>query len=165
MQEFVFIIMAAGAIVGAAFVAFSRNLVYSAFALLLSFFCVAGLYILLAADFVAATQVIVYIGGILVLILFGVMLTEKIDKVKISNQALKPLRAWLLLIVTGAVIITAILKTSWNTQTPLPHSPTTAKLGDAFLTKYLLPFEVASVLLLVALIGAIIAGRKEVRKK
>jgi NADH-quinone oxidoreductase subunit J len=157
--------MAIGAIAGAGIVAFSRNIVHSAFALLLSFFCVAGLYIFLAADFVAATQVIVYVGGILVLILFGVMLTEKIDKVKISNQALKPLRAWLLLIVTAAVIITAILKTSWITQTPLPPSPTTGDLGNAFLTRYLLPFEVASVLLLVALIGAIIAGRKEVRKK
>jgi NADH-quinone oxidoreductase subunit J len=165
MQEFVFVILAIGTIVGAAFVAFSRNIVHSAFALLLSFFCVAGLYILLASDFVAATQVIVYIGGILVLILFGVMLTEKIDKVKISNQALKPLRAWLLLIVTGAVVITAILKTNWNTQIPPPPAPMTGELGNAFLTRYLLPFEVASVLLLVALIGAIIAGRKEVRRK
>jgi len=165
MQDFIFIIMAAGAIAGAGIVAFSRNIVYSAFALLLSFFCVAVLYVFLAADFVAATQVIVYIGGILVLILFGVMLTERIEKVKITNQALKPTRAWLLLIATAAVIITAILKTDWHTRVPPPPSPTTARLGEAFLTKYLLPFEVASVLLLVALIGAIIAGRKEVRRK
>ncbi len=165
MQEFVFILLAIGTIVGAGIVAFSRNIVYSAFALLLSFFCVAGLYVLLAADFIAATQVIVYIGGILVLILFGVMLTEKIEKVNVSNQALKPVRAWLLLIVSAAIIITAILKTNWNVSTPLPPVPTTSQLGNAFLSRYLLPFEIASVLLLVALIGAIIAGRKEVRRK
>jgi NAD(P)H-quinone oxidoreductase subunit 6 len=164
MGEFVLIVLAVGAVAGAGIVAFSRNIVHSAFALLLSFFCVAGLYVLLASDFVAATQVIVYIGGILVLILFGVMLTEKIDQVNITNQALKPGRAWLLLVVSAGLIITAILKTSWKVKSPLPPSPTTSQLGDAFLTKYLLPFEIASVLLLVALIGAIIAGRKEVRK-
>ena len=164
MGEFVLIVLAGGAVGGAAIVAFSRNIVYSAFALLLSFFCVAGLYVYLAADFVAATQLIVYIGGILVLILFGVMLTEKIEKVNISNQVLKPGRAWLLLVVSAGLIITAILKTSWQVKSPLPPYPTTSDLGNAFLTKYLLPFEIASVLLLVALIGAIIAARKEVRK-
>jgi NADH-quinone oxidoreductase subunit J len=164
MAEFVMIVLGVGAVVGAAIVAFSRNIVHSAFALMLSFFCVAGLYVLLASDFVAATQVIVYIGGILVLILFGVMLTDKIEKVNITNQALKPGRAWLLLLVSAGLIITAILKTGWKIKSPLPPSPLTGQLGDAFLTKYLLPFEIASVLLLVALIGAIIAGRKEVRK-
>ena len=164
MGEFVLIVLAVGAVAGAGIVASSRNIVHSAFALLLSFFCVAGMYVLLASDFVAATQVIVYIGGILVLILFGVMLTEKIDQVNITNQALKPGRAWLLLVVSAGLIIAAILKTNWHVKSPLPPSPTTSQLGDAFLTKYLLPFEIASVLLLVALIGAIIAGRKEVRK-
>ncbi|NIM20635.1 MAG: NADH-quinone oxidoreductase subunit J [Candidatus Latescibacteria bacterium] len=165
MGEIVFIALAVGTTVGAGVVAFSKNIVYSAFALLLSFFCVAGLYVFLAADFVAATQVIVYIGGILVLILFGVMLTEKIEKVNISNQALKPFRAWILLIVSGGILIAAIVKTNWITKAPLPPTPTTGELGNAFLTRYLLPFEIASVLLLVALIGAIIAGRKEVRRK
>jgi NADH-quinone oxidoreductase subunit J len=165
MGEILFVLFALGAIVGGGIVAFSKNIVYSAFALLLSFFSVAGLYVFLSADFIAATQVLVYIGGILVLILFGVMLTEKIEKVNISNQALKPLRAWLLLLVSAAILIAAILKTDWDTKSPLPPAPTTGELGNAFLTRYLLPFEIASVLLLVALIGAIIAGRKEVRKK
>lgn len=165
MQEFIFIVFALCSVIGAGFVAFSRNIVHSAFALLLSFFGVAGLYVMLSADFIAATQVIVYIGGILVLILFGVMLTERIDKVNISNAAMKPARAWLLLLAVMAILVIAIYKTDWPVKTPLPAEPQTAALGNALLSKYLLPFEVASVLLLVALIGAIIAGRKEVRNR
>jgi NAD(P)H-quinone oxidoreductase subunit 6 len=165
MQDFIFLVFALLTIVGAGFVAFSRNIVHSAFALLLSFFGVAGLYVILSADFIAATQVIVYIGGILVLILFGVMLTERIDKVNISNAAMKPARAWLLLIAIMAILVIAIYKTDWPVRTPLAPEPQTAAIGNALLSTYLLPFEVASVLLLVALIGAIIAGRKEVRDK
>jgi NADH-quinone oxidoreductase subunit J len=164
MEEFVFLLLAGGAIIGAAFVAFSRNIVHSAFALLLSFFSVAGLYVFLSADFIAATQVIVYIGGILVLILFGVMLTEKIEKVNVSNAVLKPARAWLLMIAVAAILATAIYKTKWPVKPLQPPAPQAEALGDAFLGKYLLPFEVASVLLLVALIGAIIAGKKEVKE-
>lgn len=165
MQEFIFLLFALCAVIGAGFVAFSKNIVHSAFALLLSFFGVAGLYVLLSADFIAATQVIVYIGGILVLILFGVMLTEKIEHVNVSNAAMKPARAWLLLLAIMAIMAIAIYKTKWNVSEPLPHEPKTAALGDALLSRYLLPFEVASVLLLVALVGAIIAGRREVKGK
>lgn len=163
MTELVFLVFSLGAIAGACVVAFSRNIVHSAFALLLSFFCVAGLYVFLSADFVAATQVIVYIGGILVLILFGVMLTERIEKVNISNAAMKPGRAWVLLAGTLTLLSLAIAKTNWPVTIPLPPSPKTFDLGNALLGRYLLPFEVASVLLLVALIGAVIVGRKEVR--
>src|SRR5512137_1644583 len=107
MQEFIFLFFALCAVIGAGFVAFSKNIVHSAFALLLSFFGVAGLYVLLSADFIAATQVIVYIGGILVLILFGVMLTEQIEHVNISNAVMKPARAWLLLLAIMAILATA----------------------------------------------------------
>jgi NAD(P)H-quinone oxidoreductase subunit 6 len=165
MQEFIFLLFGLAAVVGAGFVAFSRNIVHSAFALLLSFFGVAGLYVLLSADFIAATQVIVYIGGILVLILFGVMLTEKIERVNISNAAMKPARAWPLLLAIMAILAIAIFKTKWNVLAVFPPEPRTAALGDALLGRYLLPFEIASVLLLVALIGAIIAGRREVKGK
>jgi NAD(P)H-quinone oxidoreductase subunit 6 len=165
MQEFIFLLFALFTIAGAALVAFSKNIVHSAFALLLSFFGVSGLYVILSADFIAATQVIVYIGGILVLILFGVMLTEQIERVNISNAAMKPARAWLLLLAIMAILVIAIFKTHWNTVAPLPYEPKTEPLGNALLSTYLLPFEVASVLLLIALIGAIIAGRKEVKGK
>ena len=118
MTEFIFLVFAIGTIIGGGFVAFSRNIVHAAFALLLCFFCVAGLYVMLAADFIAATQVIVYIGGILVLILFGIMLTENIEKVNISNAAMKPGRAWILLIAIIAVLVVAIYKTDWPVKTP-----------------------------------------------
>lgn len=165
MEQFIFLLFAVGTIAGACLVAFSRNIVHSAFALLLSFFSVAGLYVLLSADFIAATQVIVYIGGILVLILFGVMLTEHIEKVNISNAVMKPARALPLLLAVIAILTGAIYKTHWPVKTPPLPEPKTALMGNALLGKFLLPFEVASVLLLVALIGAIIAGRKEVVDK
>jgi len=163
VKELVFVLLAAGTVAGAAGVAFSRNIVHSAFALLLSFFSVAGLYVYLSADFIAATQVVVYIGGILVLILFGVMLTERIEKVNVSNAAMKRGRAVLLLLATLALLTAAIVKSDWPLRGPLAASPRTRALGDALLGKYLLPFEVASVLLLAALVGAVIAGRKEVK--
>lgn len=165
MEELIFLLLAAGTLAGAAFVAFSRNIVHSAFALLLSFFSIAGFYVFLSADFLAAAQVVVYIGGILVLILFGVMLTEKIEKVNISNSVMKPVRAILLLAAVFTLLAYAILHSHWPAHQPPPPSPQTAVLGDTLLGKHLLPFEVASVLLLAALIGAIIAGRKEVKDK
>jgi len=163
MADVIFLLFALGTLAGGAVVAFSRNIVHSAFGLLLAFFCVAGLYVFLDADFIAAAQVVVYIGGILVLILFGVMLTERIDQINLSNAALKPTRGWLLLLAVLAVLATAIAREKWLRLPGGEAVPTTGRLGDLFLSKYLLPFEVASLLLVVALVGAILVGRKEVR--
>src|SRR4249920_40268 len=83
----VFYLIALLTIASAGMVAFSRNIIYSAFSLLGTFMGVAGLYIFLGADFVAAVQVLIYVGGILVLILFAVMLTHRITDVTITNRA------------------------------------------------------------------------------
>src|SRR6202158_6411924 len=96
----VFYLVAALTVVSAAGVAFSRNIVYSAFALMGSFMGVAGLYVFLAADFVAVIQVLIYVGGILVLILFAVMLTHRIADVRVSNRSVGRLAA---LVVLGLV--------------------------------------------------------------
>src|SRR6266545_7655777 len=83
----VFYLIALITVVSAAMVAFSRNIIYSAFSLLGTFMGVAGIYVFLGADFVAAVQVLIYVGGILVLILFAVMLTHRITDVQITNRA------------------------------------------------------------------------------
>ena len=122
-----------------------RNIVHTAFALMVTLFGVAGLYVFLQADFLAATQVIVYVGGILVLILFGVMMTSGRLEMRIHIE-----RGQLLL---GAGISIALLMLLLTEQ-----------IGTMILQeKFLLPFEVVSVLLLVALIGAALISRKEVR--
>lgn len=160
----VFYLIAAITVVSAAGVAFSRNIVYSAFSLVGTFGGVAGIYVMLGADFVAAVQVLIYVGGILVLILFAVMLTHRIADVNVTNRSV----GWFPgLIVSGlvlALLVTTIIESSWKQADKVTYEPTTAQIGELFLGKYLLPFELASLVLLVALIGAVILARKEVRE-
>jgi NAD(P)H-quinone oxidoreductase subunit 6 len=144
---------------GAAAVAFGRNIVRSAFALLGTFLGVAGLYALLSADLVAVIQLLVYVGGILVLILFAVMLTSRIAQVKASNLSLG-LGAGLLGLAAVAVPLVVVLRRlPWSTAPASPATPTTSAIGDALLSTYVLPFEVVSVLLLAALVGAVMLAR------
>ncbi len=163
--DIVFYVFAALIVVSTAVVAFSRNLVYSAFALLFTFFGVAGIYVLLSADFLAAVQVFIYVGGILVLIIFAVMLTRGISDVEISNQSLRPVQGALILIGIMAILLGVAFKTQWSLASQLQHEPTTAYIGNALLRKYLLPFEIVSVLLLAALMGAAVIVRREVRSE
>jgi NADH-quinone oxidoreductase subunit J len=145
-------------------VAFSRNIIYSAFSLLGTFAGVAGLYVFLGADFVAGVQLLIYVGGILVLILFAVMLTHRITDVEITNRAAGRIPA---LIITGLFIyllIQTVRETPWVKVKEIVYQPTTAKIGDLFLDSYLLPFELASLVLLGALIGAVVLSRKEIKE-
>lgn len=154
-----FYVFAALAVAGGVWVAFSRNIVHSAFALLATFFGVAALYGLLAADLIAVVQLLVYVGGILVLILFAVMLTSRIGAVKVSNPSLGIVPGLLILLVlTVASIVVAI--NVFGHGTPAPAEPTTAKIGQALLSTYVLPFEAISMLLLAVLLGAVTLARR-----
>jgi len=154
--------IAALVLLSAAGVALSKNILHSAFALLGTLAGVAGLYLFLGADFVGIAQIIIYVGGILVLILFSVLLTNRISDVKISNLSIPRLGA-VVPVVFGVVgLLALVLRTPWP-QTPAAAAPTTARLGDAFLREYLLPFELASVILLLALIGAVVIARRAAR--
>ena len=139
------------------------NIVYSAFLLGAVFSSIAGLYILLNAGFVAAAQVLIYVGSVNVLILFGIMLVNK-------NQPFEPIRrAWLGRAATGAVCLglfallaTMVLGTSWQLSPEAAvGDDATVLIGQHFFSDFLLPFELASVLLLMALVGAIILARRE----
>jgi NAD(P)H-quinone oxidoreductase subunit 6 len=148
----------------AAVVAFSRNIIYSAFSLMGTFAGVAGIYVFLGADFVAAVQLLIYVGGILVLILFAVMLTHRITDVEITNRAAGRIPALLAIGVFIFLLVQTIRETSWAKAKEILYAPTTAKIGDLFLENYLLPFELASLVLLAALIGAVVLSRKELRE-
>ncbi len=164
LSDLVFYAIAGLTVISAAGVAFSRNIVYSAFSLMGTFLGAAGLYVFLAADFVAVVQVLIYVGGILVLMVFAVMLTHRIEDVRVSNRSVGFVPALLLLAVVGGVLGYAVLTTSWATLTPGPAEATTATIGNLFLAEYLFPFELASVVLLAALIGAVSVSRKELRR-
>src|SRR5438105_5633580 len=113
--------------------AFSRNIVHSAFALFGALAGVAGIYALLAADFLFIIQIFIYIGGILVVTIFAVMLTQGIADVNVSNRAVGVLPAMTTVIAAGIVMLYAIIRTSWYQAKPVPIAPTTYGIGNAFL--------------------------------
>ena len=159
----VFYAVAALTVGSALIVAFSRSIVHSAFALLGTFMGVAGLYLLLAADFVAVVQVLVYVGGILVLIIFAVMLTHRVSDIQISNRSVGRVPAFVIIIIVVALMGRAIFQANWKQAEEVQAAPTTSGIGEAFLGEYILPFELASVVLLAALVGAIVLSRKEIK--
>ncbi len=156
----IFYLFATIAVGSAAVVVLARSLIYSAFALLFTFLGVAGLYLMLGADFIAATQLLIYVGGILVLLLFGVMLTHKIYDLDLRSEVTQFLPG--LIVAGGIFVILAVtmLRTQWAGGSGRPPAPTTAEIGGQFLGPYLLPFEAASILLLVALMGAAMIVRR-----
>jgi len=139
-------------------VVFHKKIIYSAFALLFTFFGVAALYLFLSADFLAVSQVLIYVGGILTLIIFGVFLTSRITTLAVSQLMHQKYMAIIPVVVLGVSLIAMVYKANWRIQ-PLDSLPTTQAIGEALLTRYLVPFELASILLLAALIGAMRLAR------
>lgn len=139
----------------------SQNILRSAFALLFTFFGVAGLYVFLGADFLAATQLLIYVGGILVLILFAVMLTQRIGIISITNPSHSLATGFLATVGLLLLLLAVVFRTSWPMKEVTGPLPTTAGVGKLLLSDFLLPFEVVSVLLVAALVGAALLARKE----
>tara|TARA_B100000678_G_scaffold285439_1_gene288565 strand:+ start:875 stop:1363 length:489 start_codon:yes stop_codon:yes gene_type:complete len=161
MAEITFWFIAGLTIVSAVMVVYSKKLLNSAIALLFTLFGVAGLYVFLWADFLAAVQVVVYIGGILILIIFGIMLTNRITTVHISHSSIQ--RGYGGMVVVGLMGFLGwmIVRTPWLQGQSVEPEQTVAIIGRLLLTDYLMPFEVTSVLLLGALIGAATLSRAE----
>jgi NADH-quinone oxidoreductase subunit J len=161
LYDAVFYVFALITVCSAFIVVFSKNIIYAAFSLLFTFFGVAGLYVLLSADFLAVTQVLIYVGGILVLLLFGVMLTNRVISVELKTGTIHTVPA-LILVAVVAGTFAGLFYSTWK-GTPAPSTTlqsTTPSLGELLMTSYLLPFEVASVILLIALIGAAMMARR-----
>ena len=159
--DIIFYIFAIVTLLSAGIVVFSKNIVYSAFSLLFTFSAVAGIYVLLNADFIAITQLLIYVGGIMVLMLFGVMLTTNAANVDLNTQTLKSLPATVIVAIISALLVSTMISTKWKTvESGEPIQTTVAGLGELLLTKYLLPFEIASIVLLIAIIGAAFLARR-----
>jgi NADH-quinone oxidoreductase subunit J len=157
----VFYLLAALSVAGAAAVALSPNVLHSALGLLGALVGAGALYAMLSADFLAVTQFLVYVGGVLVLILFAVMLTNRIGQVNVSNVSLGTRSGVALLAALLPPLFLVAVAAPWAVRPPPPLAPTTRELGNAFLGRWLLPFELVSLLLLVTLVGAVIIARKE----
>lgn len=168
-QNIFFYVFAAAIVFSAFRVVTSNNVVHAALYLVAVLASVAAQYILLAAEFVAATQVLVYIGAIVVLFLFGIMLTRaKIGRDQDLTHKNWATGAATALLLFGVMAYALIDQYHWK-QTPLPadtrliavNGSNTATVSDAVFSTYLVPFEVVSVLLLAALVGAIVLARKD----
>ncbi len=157
-----FYILAAVTVGSALGVVSARNIIHSALYLILSFVGVAGLYITLSADFVAAVQILIYSGAVAILLIFAVMLTHRPEEGNQSNALSGPaVFVAALLLVTLIMVVTG---TSWVTKGDAPVENTAGPIAQLLLdpTKgYVLPFEVASVLLLVAMVGTIVVARED----
>jgi NAD(P)H-quinone oxidoreductase subunit 6 len=140
------------------------NIVYSAFLLGGVFISISGLYILLNADFVAAAQILIYVGAINVLILFAIMLVNKReDFVDLPKRWIRTSATALVCVGLFVLLGTMVLITPWSIDSTSPAvvANTMVEIGKHFFSDYLLPFELASVLLLMAMIGAIVLARRD----
>lgn len=139
----------------------NKNILHSAFYLILAFVGVASLYVMLEAPFIAVVQVLVYIGAIAILIVFAIMLTRRLMSKELEQHNAQWLPSALGALATFGLLGWIVYSASWPIQAgPVPAEPIT-QLGQELLTTYVVPFEVASVLLLAALIGAIVIGREK----
>ena len=160
MTEVFFYIMSAIVVGGALGVVLVRNIVYAALLLILSLMGVAGIYILLSVEFLALVQVLIYGGAVTVLVLFALMLTKTGELKEHLDGDQKPLAAVAALTLLGA-FFAMISRTEWprdvNQLTVVPFSD----IGDALFNRWTVPFEVASGVLLVALVGAVVIAMQE----
>ena len=166
MEVVIFFIMAVVAVAAGAGVIAQRSAVRSALFLLVHFCCLAGLYILLNAQFVAVAQVIIYAGAIVVLFLFVVMLLGMERAEEVPSQPARSLRRYqwvagaLLGLLFLAGLIWALILTGAETTQALVPVDNVWEIGAALLTDFAIPFELASVVLLVAIIGAVVLAKK-----
>lgn len=147
-------------IAAAAVMVFSKNIVHSAFALMFTLIGVAALYVLLYADFLAATQLLVYVGGILILILFGIMLTTQGQSFSFKTTTVNIAPASILSGAAAVLLIYAFVETDWKIAESGVRDETVREMGMMLMGEYILPFIVVGVLLLIAIIGAILMATR-----
>lgn len=159
LSELPFYIFGILAVFGATGVLFFKNLMYAAYSLIFTLSALAGLYIFSGAEFVGVTQLLIYIGGIVVLLIFGIMLSQaKKDEEKSTRKGI----AILLFLGFMFLYLSFIYKIKWPAPLIIPaqQQNNVKDLGISFFTDHLLAFEIAAILLLVAMVGAMVISRK-----
>lgn len=159
-EDLLFLLLAAVMLGAALLVVTMRDIIRSGLAMILSFGALAGLYVLAGAPFVAATQVLVYIGAISVLVLFAIMLTQtKAAPARLVFQT-QALPAGLAAIVIAVVIALTVTGTDWG-EAPARIWTATGDVAAVLFRDYVLPFETVSVLLLAAVVGGVFLAKRE----
>lgn len=156
-----FWMLAAVAIIAALGVVLLRNVFRAALSLILCFLTVAGVYITLSADFLAAVQILVYVGAISVLIILAILMTREVQQGSPNSRFQIP--AFIIAILFLEVLVLTLINTPWPISGITPTAPTTAALANSLFGEggYLLPVEIAAVLLLSAILGAIVLAREK----
>jgi NADH-quinone oxidoreductase subunit J len=137
-----------------------RDIFHCALMLVICMFSVAALYVLLGADFIAAVQVLIYVGAVSVLLIFAIMLTARVSGVGIRQQNEQVPIALLTTLAFMGITLYGLGRTIWNIKTSVPPDQTVMALGKLLMTIYVVPFEIVSLVLLTALIGAIVIARR-----
>jgi NADH-quinone oxidoreductase subunit J len=158
--EISFWIMAVVMIAAALAVIFLRNVFRAALSLILCFITVAGIYITLSADFLAAVQILIYVGAISVLIILGIMMTREVQKGSPVNKLRLP--AAIVAAVLLGILVYAVTAAPWRISSQAPLTPTTMPLATKLFSEngFILPVEIGAVLLLAAILGAIVVTRE-----
>lgn len=157
----IFFALAVMAVASAVMVILGRNLFHSAMFLGAYLLLIAGFYFLLDADLVGIMQVFVYVGGVVVVLLFGIMLTAQITNVRLTSAMEQRWVTVLSLVGLVGLLAFVVKDTVFRVSQLAPVEDTTPFIGKLFMTDYILPFEVISILLLAALIGAVVIAREE----
>ena len=159
--DIAFWILAVLGVIAALGVIFLKDVFHTALSLILCLLTVAGIYITLSADFLAAVQILVYVGGISILVILAIMLTREVHRGNLNNKLRIP--AFIIVAVFLGLVLYAMLNTNWAVTTPPPMEPTTATLADRLLGSngFILGIEIAAALLLAAVLGAIVLVREK----
>ncbi|MFS1517040.1 NADH-quinone oxidoreductase subunit J [Bacillus sp. SCS-151] len=156
------IVLSLIAIIGSILMLSLTKVVHMVISLVFTFISIAGVYVLLSAEFVAAVQILIYSGAITIIMLFGIMLTRHNDETGDSKASmLRKLLTLMGVIAFGIVVMLGIVNLDFGQQATTLHVENTKQIGIALYSKFVIPFELMSVLLLVALIGAIILAKKD----
>lgn len=156
--EFVFHLIAGMITAGALGSVLLRNIVHAALSLVAALLGIAGIYLLLGSEFLALVQILIYGGGVTILLLFGLMLTRAVDDPIIADGAQKPFALGISVLI-GAISVGAVLDAGWTNA--VVSNVSIRQVGERLFRDYGLPFEIASLVLLVALIGAVAIARSD----
>ncbi|MBU8905898.1 NADH-quinone oxidoreductase subunit J [Desertibacillus haloalkaliphilus] len=156
-----FFVFALIAISGGVLMINLRKVVHIIFVLMFTFLSIAGLYVLLSAEFIAFVQVLIYSGAITIMMLFGIMLTKHDDKAMMSVGFWRSLAALVGIVAFFVIIFIGINDLSLGEQATTLHENNVEQIGIAIFSKFVIPFETVGVILLVVLVGAIALAKKD----
>ena len=164
-EFFAFMSLALVAVIGGVLLLNLTKVIHMVVALVFTFVSIAGIYILLSAEFIAVVQVMIYSGAITIIMLFGIMLTKHSEEEEPKTGTWRKLLLFAGILGFGAAVYLGIYDLNFEAVPNTLHEKNTEQIGIALYSEYIIPFELTSVILLVALIGAIVLARKDDEKE